>query len=119
MQRWTYSQYRAAVRGDVDYAISKHGYLPIQAIGFAHNELALRLEEYPEEAVLALVALGFEARNRQLLDAYPEGDAFIEEVMTYLELSRVEAVRRGLPDSEQAAFKEDALALAHSLNARK
>lgn len=119
MQRWTYSQYTAAIKSDIDYALSKHGYLPVQAIGFAHNELALRLDEYPEEAVLALIALGSEARRLRLLDTYPEDDAFIEEVLEHLQPSLVETIRSNLPDSEQETFFGDATALAQSLSGRK
>lgn len=119
MQRWTYSQYKAAVKSDINYALSKHGYLPTQAIGFAHNELALRLDEYPEEAALALVALGSEARRLRLLDVYPEDDAFITEVLEHIQPSLVETIWRHLPDSEQEAFLGDTTELAQSLSGRK
>jgi hypothetical protein len=119
MQRWTYTQYKAAVKCDMDYALSTHGCLPAQAIGFAHNELALRLEEYPEEVALALVALGSKACTLRLLDAYPKDDAFIEEVLEHLQPSLLETIRNNLPDSEQEAFWGDAMALAQSLSGRK
>jgi hypothetical protein len=119
MQRWTYSQYKVAVKSDIDYALTKHGYLPTQAIGYAHNELALRLDEHPEEATLALVALGSEANALQVLDAYPADDAFIEEILQHLQPSLVANIGGSLSYSEQTAFVEDAERLAQSLSSRK
>ncbi len=119
MQRWTYSQYKAAVKDDIHYALAKHGCQPTQAIGYAHNELALRLDEFPEEAPLALVALGCKALALEVLDAYPQNDAFIEDVLQHMQQSLVDEIRGKLPDGEQAAFVEDAKVLAQALSGRR
>lgn len=119
MQHWTYSQYKVAVKSDIEYALTKHGYLPAQAIGYAHNELALRLDEYPEESALALVALGCEARTLKLLDVYPEDDAFVEEVLQHLRPSLVEEIGNNLPELDKVTFAGDVAALTQSLSGRK
>lgn len=119
MQRWTYSQYKSSVKSDIEYAMSKRGCLPAQAIGYAHNELVLRLDEYPDETALALVALGCEARALELLDMYSEDDAFIEELLQHLRPSFVEQMGNKLPANERAEFAVDAKALAQILSGRR
>ena len=55
MQPLTYLHYLAAVRSDIDYVLRESGYLPAQAVAYAHNELALRTDQFPEELTLSVI----------------------------------------------------------------
>ena len=111
MEHWTYLQYRAAVENDVDYALSKRRYSSVQAVGYAHNELALRLEERPDEATLALVALATEANRRGVLNQHPIDTPFAIEVSERLLPKFVEEAIRKMSSDEKDVFEQDVTAL--------
>ena len=56
--------------------INDMGFSPLQAFGFAHNELSARLEEFPKEAILALTALATCLSEYNDLDNLEEDSEF-------------------------------------------
>ena len=57
MNPWGYNNYLSSVRHDMKLGMDEMGLSLLQSFGYAHNELALRLEEFPVELPLALIAL--------------------------------------------------------------
>ena len=107
MQAWGYLDYKSSVRNDVDFGVSRRGYSPAQSIGFAHSELALRLEEFPEEAPLALVALAMRAISENILHTYDPEDLFVLELRGAVMPERVGSVLHMLPSDQVEEFKRD------------
>lgn len=107
MNAWTYSDYISAVKGDISFCTDMRGYSLEEAIGFAHSELTLRLEESPVEAPLALVALARSAIDAGIFGSYTSDDDFIVELSTALEDSRVGGALQMLNPEQRSAFSGD------------
>jgi len=117
--RWTYLQYQASVRGDIEYAMGRLGFLPGAALGRAYNELALRLDEYPAETALALVAIANEARTLNMLDEFPADDAFLQHFLQYLQPLMLKEAGSNLSAEEKEVLAGDAALAMQAINARK
>ena len=63
----SYSDYRKSVERNVTQGLEQLGFTTGQSILFAYNELLLRLEEFPDENVMALTALAIAANQREAL----------------------------------------------------
>lgn len=81
MTPWTYRDYRQSVEYDVTQGIEQLGFNVDQSIGYASNELALRLDEFPDENVMALTALAIAANQRGSLFSYSAGDELYDELV--------------------------------------
>ena len=81
MHPWSYSDYRKSVEHDVTQGIEQLGFTVSGAIGYANNELLLRLDEFPAENVMALTALAIAANQRGTLSLYSKEDEFREELV--------------------------------------
>ena len=80
MNPWSYRDYKNSIEHDVVQGMTQLGFNTDQSIGYANNEILLRLEEYPEENVLALTALAISAYQRGTLSSYASGDELYEEL---------------------------------------
>ncbi len=79
MDSWGYEDYKKYVEGSFEHAVAKWKFSAGAAIGFAHSELAMRLDELPEEIPLALVALASKALDMGFLrDLSVDGDSICE-----------------------------------------
>jgi hypothetical protein len=73
---WTYADYRKTVERMVTYGIKQLDFAIDGAIGYAHVELELRLDEFPSENVMAITALAIAAHQRGALSAYKNADDY-------------------------------------------
>lgn len=80
MTPWTYNDYQISVARDVAQGLKELGFNIDQSLGFAHAELSLRLDEFPEENVLALTALAMCAHQHNTLSTYTVGDEIFDEI---------------------------------------
>lgn len=80
MSPWTYGDYKKSVERNVVQGTTQMGFTIDQSIGYAHNELTLRLEEHPDENVLALTAIAISAHQRGTLSGYASGDELFDEL---------------------------------------
>ncbi len=81
MTPWSYSDYRKSVEHDINQGIERLGFSVDASIGYAGNELLLRLYEFPAENVMALTALAIAAHQRGVLSTYTKEDEFYEELV--------------------------------------
>ena len=107
MKPWTYHKYSSSITSNVEFGVAKRGYSLIEAIGFAHSELALRLEEFPEEAPMALVALAAFAIRQVAFDAFQRDDFFVSELREAVEPVKLALVMSFLQGDELDEFKRD------------
>jgi hypothetical protein len=107
MKPWTYRNYTSSITSDVDFGATKRGYSLREAIGFAQSELALRLEEFPEEAPMALVALAAFAIRQVAFDAFQRDDLFVSELREAMESEKLAFVISVLQGDELDEFKRD------------
>ncbi|MGF1907869.1 hypothetical protein L4C38_00265 [Vibrio kasasachensis] len=80
------------------------GMSPIQSFGFAHNELAYRLEIFPNEVPLALIALSVCLLEFHHLNELDPDIGFIPELMENMVDSRIDAAVRDLDKSDMKEF---------------
>ena len=81
MNPWSYSDYRKSVERNANQGIEQLGFSIDGSIGYAGNELLLRLDEFPAENVMALTALAIAAHQRGTLSTYTKEDEFYEELV--------------------------------------
>lgn len=79
MSPWNYQEYRKSVEHDVSQGLNILGFNIDQSIGYAHAELSLRLDEFPEENALAFTALAICANQHKSLSTYAVGDEVFDE----------------------------------------
>lgn len=103
MDSWDYEDYRRYVEGSFEHAVKKWNFSAGAAIGFAHSELAVRLDELPEEIPLALIALASKALDMGFLRYLSVDDDFIGEVR--------EVVDRCIPEACCAHHRNDGRSL--------
>lgn len=80
MNPWGYKKYLNSVQSDMQMGINDMGFNSYQAFGFAHNELSVRLEEYPNERILALTALAICLSAHDGLSEFGGDDHFMSEL---------------------------------------
>jgi hypothetical protein len=80
MEVWSYSDYTKSVSDSIDQAKQKLGFTIDQAIGYAGYDLAFKLYACPEEAVLAMVALGKAIIENSATSLFPKDSAFCREI---------------------------------------
>ncbi len=107
MQPWTYLDYVKSIASDVEFGMVQRGYSFSEAIGFAHSELALRLEELSGEAPMAIIALAANALHKCDFDALQKDEFFISELRDAIKSDRVAPIICSLPADELHKFKED------------
>lgn len=81
MNPWSYSDYRKSVEHDITQGIEQLGFTIDGSIGYANNELLLRLDEFPDENVMAITALAIAANHRGTLSSYSDDDEFYKELV--------------------------------------
>ncbi len=103
MNSWGYEDYRKYVERSFEHAVEKWNFSAGAAIGFSNSELAMRLDELPEEIPLALVALASKALDTGSLRDLSVDDDFIGKVR--------EAVDRCIPEASCARHCNDGWSL--------
>jgi hypothetical protein len=116
MKAWAYRDFTASIQKDVEFGVAKRGYSELQAIGFAHGELELREEEFPEETPMALVAVATQCILKRVLSAYLQEALFAAALREAIKDENVASVVRILPKDQVGEFKEDVEAVKAALN---
>lgn len=92
---------------DVTQGIDQLGFNVDQSIGYANNELLLRLDEFPAENVMALTALAIAANQRGTLSSYADGDELYEELVQAYANGEHMAIADGLDLLQKREFLND------------
>lgn len=115
MSPWNYGDYKKSVERNVVQSMTQMGFTIDQSIGYAHNELALRLEEHPDESVLALTALAISAYQRGTLSGYASGDELFDELKEAYKKGKHWAMMARMSSQQDQEFRQDAGAIAQFL----
>jgi len=115
MQSWTYHNYIESIESDVKFGVDERGYSAGEAIGFAHSELALRLEKFPEETPMALIAVAAHAIQMGTFDEFAQDEFFMSELDEAIHPESVASVVRTLPRAELGKFSEDLTTIKRAL----
>ncbi|QUP55978.1 hypothetical protein GO998_19845 (plasmid) [Ralstonia syzygii] len=116
MLSWTYRNYATSIKKDVEFGVMKRGYTLIEAIGFAHSELELRIEALPEEAPMALIALAACALREGVFGVFERDELFLSDLRGVVVIESVENIIKTLPSDEVGGFREDFEVVARALN---
>jgi hypothetical protein len=107
MEQWSYGDYQHAVSGAVNQGLAELGFTVDQAVGYARQDLELRLQTCPQEMPLAAVALASVVIARSNLSAYPSDDGFVEELRAALLPAALEPALQRLKQSDRDMFLRD------------
>lgn len=107
MECWSYSDYQRAVSSAVEQGLHELGFTSDQAIGYAHQDLELRLGSHPDEVGLAMTALGSIAATRADPTMYPSNGDFVGELRSAYSSTALEAALQRLDEPDHEAFKQD------------
>ena len=116
MKPWTYDDYKSAVNNNIDFGVAKRGYSEGEAVGFAHSELSLRLEEFPSEISLALVALAACGIERGGFEEYKRNDFFAAELRDAVNSQNTQEALKLLPFEQTNNFMNDVEMIKVELN---
>jgi len=115
MTPWNYSDYKKSIERNVSQGMTQLGFNLDQSIGYAHNELSFRLEEFPGENVLALTALAISAHQGVTLSDYKSGDELYDELKEAYAQGQHEAIATGMEPPQAQEFLRDVEAVAKTL----
>lgn len=107
MSPWKYRDYRESVEHDVEQGLRELGFNIDQSIGYAHTELSLRLDDFPEENVLALTALAICANQHKALSSYAAGDELFDELALAYANGAHEKIIEHLDEAQKGEFLRD------------
>ena len=107
MSSWTYHDYRKSIEHDVTQGIEQLGFNVDQSIGYANNELLLRLDEFPAENVMALTALAVAANQRGSLSSYARDDELYEDLVRAYASGEHLAIADSLDAAQKQEFLRD------------
>jgi hypothetical protein len=83
------------------------GFNKLQSFGYAHNELIMRLEEFPNEIPLALVGLAACLAEYGELNELPCDEGFLLELKDNLEVRHIEGAVKYLDSEDRKLFMID------------
>jgi len=106
MEQWSYTDYQRAVASAVKQGLNELGFTVDQAVGYARQDLELRLDEHPGELALAMTALASVVVNEADPTRYPPDGDFVEELRSAYS-DGLDIVQQRLPDAERVAFLQD------------
>ena len=107
MNPWGYRNYLESASCDMKTGLDEMGFTPLQSFGFAHNELAARLEEYPHENPLALIGLAVCLSKYESLDELDNDSGFLLELRESLEGQAIEKAIARLDVKDRELFITD------------
>lgn len=107
MDSWNYQDYLNSVQKDMVFGIESRKYDIEEAFGFAHEELSLRLEEFPEETPLALTALAVCLNGYGKLSMFSSEDDFISEINIAYEPNQLQLASAKLDPKQTEIFSSD------------
>jgi hypothetical protein len=107
LKPWGYQNYLDSANCDMKTGLDEMGFTPLQSFGFAHNELAARLEEYPHENPLALIGLAVCLSKYESLDELGGDTGFLLELRENLEDQAIEKAIARLEMKDRELFITD------------
>ena len=107
MNPWGYKNYRDSVSYDMKKGQEEMGFNSFQSFGYAHNELAVRLEEFPNETPLALIGLAIRLCELSSLNELESDEGFILELKENLDVQAIEVAVKCLSAEDRELFIAD------------
>jgi hypothetical protein len=104
---WGYKKYLDSVRCDMKVGQEQMGFNQLQSFGYAHNELVMRLEEFPNENPLALVGLAACLAESGGFNELSSDEGFILELKDNLKMQCIEDAVKHLDQEDTRQFMAD------------
>jgi len=95
------------VESDVAQGIEELEFTVSESIGYATDQLLLRLDEFPDENVMALTALAIAANQRGTLSSYSDESEFRKELVQAYANGEHVAIAEKLDPLQKKEFLND------------